>query len=370
MPSPPTIDLDQLLAPLDGDNPCGESLRWEPIYDEIRHASREEDRDPLVDSEETSVNWPLVIELTTDCLANRSKDLQLAGWLTQALVERHGFAGLRDGLRLVNGLLDNFWDGLYPEIDEGDMEPRVAPLVWLTDADRGAMIPNRVREIPFNQPGPDKARASYNLWDARNIKGQGQDEDEEAYAHRVAIAEEKKREFEDAVANESPDYLRRVYEDLAECKQVLLEFDNRVDERFQEVAPGTTALRQALEDCDGLLRRILKQRGILTEGEEPGEEGEGDGEAAEGGAAVTSGTGSGPIRDRQEALRRLDEVAAYLRRTEPHSPVSYLIQRALSWSQMSLDQLLLELVEDETVRSRIDVTLGIRRSDGQEQSEY
>jgi type VI secretion system protein ImpA len=145
---------------------------------------------------------------------------------------------------------------------------------------------------------------------------------------------------------------------LDECLTELRGFDKRLDQRFGELAPGTSRIRQSLEDCRGLVRRILKDKGVLVEGE--ADAGQGASETGTG-AAVAAGGNTGPIGSREDALRRLEEVAAYLRRAEPHSPVSYLIQRAVSWSQMSLDELLLELIEDQAARSRIDLTLGIRR---------
>ena len=368
MSSAPTIDLDQLLSPIEGDNPCGEDLRWDLVYDQINEACSEKDKDALVESEEPSAQWPLVVDLATEVLGQRSKDLRFVDYLTRGLVEIHGFPGLRDGFKLVSGLLDNFWDNLHPEIDPEDTEPlekRVGPLNSLTDIGKGAFIPNRIRDIALAPRRPDSPIFSYNYSVARRAPPKGENEDEDAYLRRKADADEKGRLFEDAAASTGLEFYQNLYEDLQECQTELFEFDKRVDEKFGNLAPGTTQIRQALEECEGLIRRILKDKGGLTEDTEDeegadAEEAGGDGQASGG----PSGPG-GPIRTRQDAMKRLEEVAAYLRRTEPHSPMSYLIQRALSWSQMSLEQLLLELVEDEGVRSRIDVTLGIRRADGQ-----
>ena len=43
MPSPPTIDIDSLLAPIPGDNPAGGSLAYSPEYDQIREARRSDE---------------------------------------------------------------------------------------------------------------------------------------------------------------------------------------------------------------------------------------------------------------------------------------------------------------------------------------
>src|SRR5262245_33584503 len=127
------LNVEELLQPIAGDNPSGADLRYEPVYDEIKEARREEDEGPQGDwaRERKVANWPQVIKLTTDALRDQSKDLQLVVWLTDALLRKEGYAGLHSGLDLTKGLLEKFWDTLYPEIEDGDLELRAAPLSWL-----------------------------------------------------------------------------------------------------------------------------------------------------------------------------------------------------------------------------------------------
>ncbi len=103
MATPQTIDVDALLAPIPGDNPAGEPVRYAGPYDAIQEARRaDDDLDQGEWKRETkSADWLGVIAIATETLAAKSKDLQIAVWLTEALVKRHGFPGLRDGLRLL-----------------------------------------------------------------------------------------------------------------------------------------------------------------------------------------------------------------------------------------------------------------------------
>ena len=141
MSSVRVIDLEMLLAPISGDNPCGVSLRWEPVYDQIKNARTVEEGVLGEDTSGTNkVNWGELARLAIGVLTDRSKDLMIAAWLTEALLAVHGFAGVRDGLLLIQGLLTRYWDEVFPLPDDGDLEPRVAPLVWLMDADRGAPL--------------------------------------------------------------------------------------------------------------------------------------------------------------------------------------------------------------------------------------
>ncbi len=89
------------------------------------------------------------------------------------------------------------------------------------------------------------------------------------------------------------------------------------------------------------------------------------GAAPSGGAAAAPAaggqvSGSGPITNRKVAFEKLKEVADYLRRTEPHSPVSYLVNRAVKWGDMSLETVLSELVKNKDERLRIMETLGVK----------
>ena len=68
----------------------------------------------------------------------------------------------------------------------------------------------------------------------------------------------------------------------------------------------------------------------------------------------------GPIRSRAEAYQRLTEAAEFLLATEPHSPVPYLVRRAVSWGGMSLGQLLDELVQEDSDRRAIFTLLAMR----------
>ena len=96
-------DLDLLLAPFPGENPAGEELRYRPVYDEIKEARRADDALDRGDwQHQLKVSdWDRVIQLSVQALSEKSKDLQIAAWLAEALVKTRGFAGLIEGLKLI-----------------------------------------------------------------------------------------------------------------------------------------------------------------------------------------------------------------------------------------------------------------------------
>ena len=76
-----------------------------------------------------------------------------------------------------------------------------------------------------------------------------------------------------------------------------------------------------------------------------------------------AGTYTGPIATRAEAYARLREASDYLLRTEPHSPVPYLIRRAISWGNMSLADVLEQLLQKNADLATIYALLGIKQSE-------
>lgn len=363
MPSARVIDLESLLAPIAGDDPCGVSLRWDSLYDQIRTA-RTVEEGVLGDGASTSnrVNWAEIARLAISALAERSKDLMIAAWLTEALLALHGFAGVRDGLSLIHGLLTRYGDGVFPLPDDGDLEPRIAPLVWLMDADRGARLPNRLREIPFFPDAEDVFSWAY--WKSRYAPPKGDDESDEAFARRKYDAEQRERRFEEASSSASLEFVTALCEDIQEANGALRDLDALLTQRFGDLAPGVTAFRQALEECQALIRRIVRDKGGLVGGASdvaetpvaaPGDEP----------ASRAAATGSGPITSREDAFRRLAEVATYLRRAEPQSPVPLLIDRAISWGRMPFDQLLREMIKDAGSQDQVRDLLGIKSTTGE-----
>src|SRR5262245_39892841 len=121
-----TVDVTSILASIPGENPSGENLQYTGLHDEIREARRSDDAATKADwqTELKTADWDEVTSLAEEALKTRTKDLQVGAWLCEALVNKDGFPGLRDGLKVMRGLHESFWDSIYPEIDDGDMDAR------------------------------------------------------------------------------------------------------------------------------------------------------------------------------------------------------------------------------------------------------
>ncbi|MCB1033818.1 MAG: type VI secretion system protein TssA, partial [Acidobacteria bacterium] len=159
-------DLEKLLAPISAERPAGDSLRYDPLYDEVREARREDDPNlpqGVWKVEPKKADWPRVESLSLEALERRSKDLQIASWLTEAWVHRCGFEGAEHGLRLLSGLCESFWEPLHPVPGEdGDLEPRLGPFDWLDQR-----ISLAVKSVPVTRPETEEGEAfCWSAWES------------------------------------------------------------------------------------------------------------------------------------------------------------------------------------------------------------
>lgn len=361
------IDIEALLAPIPGDNPAGQNLQYAGLHDEIREARREDE-----DLEQgewkrdlKAADWPRVIIQATEALTTRTKDLQVAAWLAEALVKTSGFAGLRDGLRVMRELLEQFWEHLYPEIDEGDMEARANAIAWM---DRPLVLPKAVRDVPITRSITGASYSFLQLEQSRefDIPERLDDLDSEKLErvnelkHRAG--EEGKitgEQWRTAKAATRRKFYEEIYPLLNQCWEEFEGLDRVMDERFGRQTPGLGALKKALDDIRSVIEKVLKEKRIIEP--DPVDASPVEGEPQNTAADAAPASTSGPIHTRQEALRRLAEVAGFFRRTEPHSPVSYLVQRAINWGQMPLETWLQDVIKNDGVLDNLRETLGLSK---------
>ena len=364
---PPVVDLEVLLQPISEESPSGENLRYSGIYDQIAEARRSDDGLDQGDwkTDQKIADFNKVIELGVNALQTQSKDIQIAVWVAEALSRKHGFAGLRDSLILLSGLQEKFWDSLHPEIDEGDMEGRANAISWLD-----VQFPLAIRATPITAV----SNYSFNdLEDAakydfpENITELPMDSQPPLLALK-AEAEKGNRVTATMWAKEKAQTRRAVVESvnfvLVECFAALSDLNRVIEEKYdRNQMPGLSNVRNTLENVHTKVKLLLEEKRL--EEPDPIEEIEEFAEGGEAGAEGGSrGSVSGAINNRKDALRRLGEIAAFFQKTEPHSPVSYLVQRAVKWGNMGLETWLQEVIKDQSVLYQLRETLGVDGSGG------
>jgi len=366
VPTTEVIDIEALLTPIPGDNAAGESLQYLGTHDEIREARRaEEDLEQGDWKRDLKVaDWRQVMSLATEALVTKTKDLQICAWLVEALVKLHGLAGLRDGLKLMRGLHENFWEQVYPEIDEEDLDARANALSLM---DRQAATAIKEIQITNTTTAPNFSYLQYEdskQYDIpEDLSSLEPEQRERIEALKVRVVEENKLTTDDwAKAKKST--RRAFFEEIKglidDCWAEYEQLDGVMDEKFGRQTPGLGELKKALDAIRSLVGNVVKEKRIAEPYPhelEQSESADEDGEVDEG--APGTGT-SNSIKARQDALRRLGEVADYFRRNEPHSPVSYLVQRAIKWGQMPLEMWLEDVIKDGLVLGSLRETLGLQ----------
>jgi len=327
-----------LLTPIAGDNPSGASLRYDPVYDQIKDARRQDDTGPQGDwlRERKVADYRQVADLAGKALAERSKDLQLAVWLTEAALHREKFPGLQQGLDLLRSLLEQFWDTLYPEIEDDDLEPRIVLLSWV-----GERLVDPVRFTPITTGG----LSLHHYKESRTV---GSEEDAaqsetKQQARQKAIAEGRTtiEDFDKDAASTSTAQYEAWVAAMDACLASIQSLGSLCDEKFGNDAPSFVPLRSAIEEVRHTANMILQKR----PGRIPAESQlEPEPEFAESSAA-SEGEAPAPVHrkpsaasldpeDLDDVTARLNAVAKFLRAQDARSPAPYLLLRGYRWGEL------------------------------------
>ena len=367
---PEGFDLAALLAPISEEIPAGTDLRQDTSADSIYHRLRDaraEARAAERPSDAGSTEggsppqWRLVRDLATEVLSHQSKDLEIAAWLTEALLRSDGLVGLGAGFRVMAGLTDGFWEGFFPQPDEDGINGRLSSLAGLNGVGgEGTLIQplRRLRVFPRPDGSP------FELWHYEQSKNLAKISDAKQREQRVKAGAVPFESFENearAVDKALFAQLRRRAVETAEAWQVL---GKTLEERAGADAPPTSQVREVLEQIQELAGRFAPppepealEQDIASL---PDEAATPDGEDRPGTAAGGAVMPQGGIASREDALRVLAQIAEFFQRTEPHSPLAYTLKDAVRRGRMTWLELLEEMVPDAGSRSAILSSLGIR----------
>jgi type VI secretion system protein ImpA len=363
------IDVEALLVPISEDNAAGENLQYSGLHDEIREARRADENLEQGDWKRDLkiADWNSVFTLSIEALTDKTKDLQIAAWLSEALVKLHGLAGLRDSLKLMRGLHEQFWESVYPEIDEEDLDARANALAWMdkqvATAIKGVQLTNSPTGTNFSFIDYEEAKQFDIPEDLSTLETQQLDRIE---ALKAQVTEEGKLTTEDwAKARRATRraFFEETFALLNECWDEYQFLDGVMDEKFGRQTPGLGDIKKAIDVVRTLIENIVKEKRLSEPyasegGDATATDGETQSDAGEAGQGFA--TSGGSIRARQDAFRRLTEVADYFRIHEPHNPVSYLVQRAIKWGQMPLELWLEDVIKDGGVLGNLRETLGLK----------
>jgi len=308
-------DAHALLEPIAGEQPCGQNPDDTGVlagFDALRLFGQPRSPEAAPDADESDkeaakarvpVDWG---RIKTDALENlgKSKDLRLLAYLGTALLRTDGLSAFSQTLTTASKWLEQYWAQVFPALDEDAIGRRNALNCF---ADPMAVV-DRVWRLPLVA---SRQHGRFSLRDIEISRGQAAPGPLEPKPDEAAI----RMAFKELPVEDVTSIERDVSEGIAALNAI----DSRMrSEGGPEVAPDFGPLLTQLSKLAKVYREELASRG----------EGAAGAIGADGQPAAAAGFVGGVINSRQDAIRALDSVADFFRRSEPSSPIPLLVDRA------------------------------------------
>ncbi len=340
------MDLETFLAPVTPDHPSGADLEYDPSFAELERLvqgkAEQQIGNTIVPAEEP--DWKLVQKKAGDFLA-KSKDLRVGANLTRALLRTSGWSGFALGLGLLRGMVERYWETVYPRLDPDDgNDPTMRVGVISGLADSGTL--SVVRSTPVVS---SRALGRYAIKDLEIASGDAPPPSGADAATLPSMAT-----LEGAVMDSDLGELQQTVASLHACVEAVSGIEAAVSERVDATASTSFGrLPVMLRKAESFLASRLEQRMATSSASADG-----------GGGAATTGNGAGgparvfggAINSREDVVRALDAICSYYAKYEPSSPIPMFMERSKRLVMMSFVDIVKELVPDAL--SRVDILRG------------
>lgn len=347
------LDLDTLLKPISDDAPCGRDLEYEAPFLELQELARGKPEQVIGDKVRPAQDppWSKVREAAEE-LFGSTKDLRVAGILHMSLLKTAGIPGLEAGLGLTRGLLEQYWDSVFPMLDvEDDNDPtfRVNSLISALVSDDVLATLRVAPLVESRQFGKHSLRAYRIATGTLNVES----------AEGTDPAQELAR-IEGAFGDAPIETLSATAALLASANDHLNSIQHILLDKADGIPDDLKPLAADLREMKGLLDAQLAKRGVGAADAE-GATAETGGTGEGGGAASASQPITGVIRNRSDVVTTIDKICDYYAKAEPSSPVPLLLQRA----KRLVDKDFMEILRDLTPNgvSEAELIGGVEKRD-------
>ena len=308
--------LEALLKPVSAELPCGKNLEYAPEFVQLMELARRKPEQTIGDKTLPAQEppWPKVRD-EAELLLGSTKDLRVAGVLHNALLKTDGVAGLSAGLALMRGLLERYWDNLYPPLEaDEDNDPtfRLNCLVGSLSGDEALALLRQIPLIESRQFGPQSLRQYRIVTGA--LKTVSADEQPTDLAQELA-------KLEAAFQGADIAALRSSAKAAAGAAEHLSAIEKNLQDRTGGIPEGLAALRADVREINAVFAVELTKRGEVP----AGDPGPASADKPHGQAVPAL---QGEIRSRADVVRTLDALCDYYARNEPSSPLPLLLKRA------------------------------------------
>lgn len=348
--------MSHLSEPIPGEQPTGVDLREDPsrraVYYAIKDArsnARAAERAMLNGSAEGDgqmrlpPQWGELRQLAREALVRDTKDIELLCWLIEAEARLGGIAGLASAFADTHEVVIRYWDALH-SIDVETVADKVAPFSGLNGTGAEGTLIQPLRFIPL-VPGAPYYETG--LW---------------AYqmSQRDASSEMRGR-LRSAVDEAGVEAMTAYLIAVEDALRGWVDLSGALDALTGADAPPSSNVRNLLEEMAAAIRNLAGLTGEVRATEAAAPTAAPEPMAAAPVPATPVVQAASVIATREDAFQELLRIAAFFRRTEPHSPISFVLETLVRRGRMDFVALLAELVPDEHARTQVLTMAGIKK---------
>jgi type VI secretion system protein ImpA len=347
------LDVDKLLAPISADAPCGENLEYDADYAAMEKAAEgkpeQQFGNTVIPAEEPE--WREVRAKALELLG-RTKDLRVAMHLARAAAWTDGLPGLADGIAVLSGLIEKYWDQVHPQLDpDDDYDPtiRLNTIAALTDP--SSML-RAVRDATLVR---SRGTGKFSYRDVQVATGE--------LPPPAGGAKIELSTIDGAFADCEASDLKATAAAVKQALEATRALERALGQHVgASMVPPLDPFTDLLSAMSRLLEQKLAARGLLDDESQPAAAEADASSAADSGradpaedAAAAGANGrkasapmslTGDITSREDVIRALDRICDYYRRYEPSSPVPLFLNRAKRLASKSFLEILRDLTPD------------------------
>lgn len=366
-----SLELEGLLKVISDEAPCGIDCSFSNEFYAIKKARIQDD--PLLEqgdwvAEPKQADWAFVSSQSIELLTEKTKDIRLYGWLLEAWSNLYGFEGIAKGLELTQQSLTEFWMLLHPEIAEDDLDQRLGLLQGLIN-----QLPVLIKKTAITNTA-----ISYSLIDYEALLHQQNLRRKHTEDYDDVPTNTSLEQFEQELFNTSKSFQYKNYQAFLEILKQWNILREVLDGLMGVDAPSFAAIESQLESLHSNLKKIYKTEAF---GLQPAMA---TADSVEEKSAVDQQTSTqltehiavaasainqpfqphiqSHVANREQAMQVLQEISDYFQLNEPHSPVSYMLQKTIKWSQMPLHEWLAQVIKHEDPLEAVHEILGVQRN--------
>jgi type VI secretion system protein ImpA len=322
----PSFDPSTLLRPIDDASPAGPNLEYDPDFAELERLATPKSERSIGDTVKAAEepDWDRVAD-AAEALFSRTKDLRVAIYLTAACTRRDGLAGWHAGLRLVHGLLEDYWESVHPQLDaDDDNDPTARSNALMPLGDTQGVL-GHFRTAPFVE-SPRLGR--FSLRDLRIATGALNVSSSDSGGGPLPTTVELEACCMDCAEDQLRDTAAVLDASLAHARAIDALLGERLGTASPDLAPLVADIAELKKFVDAQCARRFPDMAAQQSAQDPQDPEDPQDGGADGLPSASASALAGKIRSSNDVLRRIDEICEYFERNEPSSPVPILLKRA------------------------------------------